>query len=35
MLMPEEELSIEIAKIDCVEINDMDLAEASEDEVLE
>jgi len=35
MFMTEEELTIEIAEIDGVQIDDMDLAEASKDEVLE
>lgn len=33
--MAKEELTIEVAEIDCVQIDDVDLAEASENEVLE
>lgn len=35
MFVSEEELPIEIAKIDCIEVDDMDLSEACENEVLE
>lgn len=35
MLMSEEELPIEVAQIDGIEIDNMNFAEASEDEVLE
>lgn len=35
MFVPEEELPVEVAKIDGVKIYNMDLTEASEDEVLE
>jgi hypothetical protein len=35
MLVSEEELSVEIAKINGIEVNNMDLAKASEDKVLE
>lgn len=33
--MSEEELPVEIAEVDCVQIDDVNLAEAGEDEVLE
>ena len=35
MLVSEEELAIEIAQVNGVEVNHMDLAEAGADEVLE
>jgi hypothetical protein len=35
VLIAEQKLPIEIAQVDRVEVNDMDLAEACEDEVLE
>ena len=35
MLLSEEELAVQIAQIDGVEIDDVDLAETSQDEVLE
>jgi len=35
MLMTEEKLSVEVAEIDCVKIDDVDFAEASQDKVLE
>lgn len=35
MFVSEEKLPIEVAKIDCIEVNDMDLAETCEHEVLE
>lgn len=35
MFMPEEELAIEIAQIDCIEIDDVDFAEPGQDEVFE
>lgn len=34
MLVSEEELSIQVAEIDSVEVNDMNLAKATENEVL-
>jgi hypothetical protein len=35
MLIPEKELPIEVAEVDGVEVDDVDLAKAGEDEVLE
>lgn len=35
MFMSEEELAVEIAKVDCVKVDDMDFAEASQGEVFE
>jgi hypothetical protein len=35
MFVSEEELAVEVAEVDCVEIDDVDFAEASEGEVLE
>ena len=35
VLIPEEELPIEIAQVDRVQVDDVNLAEASEDEILE
>lgn len=35
MLVPEEELPVEVAQIDGVEVNNMDFAEAREDQILE
>lgn len=35
MLMSEEELSVEIAQIDGIEIDDVDFSKASKDEVLQ
>lgn len=35
MFLPEEKLSVEIAQIDRIEVNDVDLAEAGEDKVLQ
>lgn len=35
MFLPEEKLSVEITQIDCIEVDDVDLAEASEDKVLQ
>lgn len=35
MLVSEEELPIEIAQVDGIEVNDVDFAEAGEDKVLE
>ncbi len=35
MFVPEKELSVEIAEVDCIEVDDVDFAEAGEDEVLE
>lgn len=35
VFMSEEELSVEIAEVDCVEINDVNLPEPSEDKVFE
>lgn len=35
MLMTEEELAVEVAKVDGIEIDDMDFAEPGQDEVLE
>jgi hypothetical protein len=35
MFVSEEELAVEVAEVDCVEIDDVDFAEAGEGEVLE
>ena len=35
MLMAKKKLSIEIAEIDCIEIDDVNLTEAGEDEILQ
>jgi hypothetical protein len=35
MLVAEEELAIQVTEIDCIEIDDVNLAEAGEDEVFE
>lgn len=35
MLMTEKELTVQIAQVDCIEINDVNLTEASEHEVFE
>jgi predicted PilT family ATPase len=35
MLVAEEELAVEVAEVDGVEVDNVDLAEAGEDEVLE
>ena len=35
MLVAEQELAVEVAQVDGVQVHDMDLAEASEDQVLE
>lgn len=35
MFVPEKELAIEVAEVNCVEIDDMDFAKAGEDKVLE
>ena len=35
MLLTEEELTVEVAKVDGVEINNMNLAEAGEDKILQ
>lgn len=33
--MPEEELPVEIAQVDCIKINDVNLTKASEDKILQ
>lgn len=35
MLVAEQELAVEVAQVDCVEVDDVDFTESSEDEVLE
>jgi hypothetical protein len=35
MLMSKEELSVQVAEIDCIEIHDMNLSEASKNQILE
>jgi hypothetical protein len=35
MFLSKEELTIQVAQIDCIEVNYVDLTEASEDEVLQ
>lgn len=35
MLLTKEELTVEVAEVDCVQINDVDLAEAGEDKILQ
>jgi hypothetical protein len=35
VLVPEEELSIEVRKIDSIEVDNMNFAEAGQDEILE
>jgi hypothetical protein len=35
MLMPKEELSVEVTEVDSIEIDDVNFAESCEDEVLE
>jgi len=35
MLLAEEELPVEVAEVDCVEVNNVDLSEPSENDVLE
>jgi len=35
VLIAEQELAIEVAEVDCVQVYDVDLAEASENEVFE
>lgn len=35
MLMSEEELTVEVAQVDCIKVDDVDFAESREDEVFE
>lgn len=35
MLLAEEELPVQVAQIDCVEVDEVDLSETRQDEVLE
>jgi hypothetical protein len=35
MLLAEEELPVEVAKVDCIEVDDVDFPEAGKNEVLE
>ena len=35
MFMAEEELAVQITEVDCVQVDDVNFAEAREDEVLE